>query len=118
MWAGLEADRNLHGVGLPALLGQVSTPWRDGVMLQHYGLHQPILQRAWRTERWKLILQEDGFQELYDLIADPAEMINLAGDPAHADRSRQLQDALFADMIRLGDDGTRQQRLMNAAITN
>ena len=35
-----------------------------------------------RTARWKYIWFGDGFEELYDLQADPAEATNRAGDAA------------------------------------
>lgn len=114
--AGLPTRAELHGQDLgPDVLGS-QTPDRDGVMLQHYGLHVPVLQRGWRAGRWKLILQEDGFRELYDITEDPAEMRNLAFDASHRATLARLQRDLFAEMARLGDIGDRQSRLIDAAL--
>ncbi len=110
--AGLPMAEFLHGRDMLA----PTSPDRSGVMLQHYGLHNPLLQRAWHTGTWKLIVQEDGFQELYDIGQDPGEMTNLATDPAYADRLSGLRMDLFDQMSRVGDTGVRQTRLKDAAI--
>ena len=102
--AGLEVPHELQGNGLQAR--------RGGVLLQHYGLHQPLMQRCWHTGDWKLVLQEDGFAELYDLANDPCELVNLADRRRHADRRAALQRAMFAEMDRQGDSGARQDRLI------
>lgn len=41
--------------------------------------------------------------ELYDLQSDPDEMQNLAEDPAHRSRRRQLEQRLLAELERTGD---------------
>jgi choline-sulfatase len=47
-----------------------------------------------RTERWKYVERSTGPEELYDLDDDPGERTNLARDPGHAGRRRELRDAL------------------------
>jgi hypothetical protein len=59
---------------------------------------------AWglRTADSKYIEYEDGYQQLFDLRADPLEMTNLALDPANAARLTDLHDR----MVRLrGPEG-------------
>ncbi len=41
--------------------------------------------------------------ELYDLVADPAEVSNLAGDPLHAEIQGQLDDALLRWFLETSD---------------
>ena len=56
-------------------------------------------------------------EELYKLSDDPAEMHNLANDPAFADRKARLAAALDAWMKSQGDPGTPQdtQESLDAA---
>jgi N-sulfoglucosamine sulfohydrolase len=49
-------------------------------------------------------------EELYDLTADPYEIHNLAGDPAHAARLAGLRDELDAWMKTEGDEGLATEK--------
>jgi len=82
-------------------------PIRAGLMTEHYGLHEPLPQRAWYQGKWKLIVQADGFVELYDLANDPTEMTNLAGVVIQQDRLKAMHRALVAEMDRTGDSDAR-----------
>ncbi len=114
--AGVPVPDILQGSDLgPLCTNDASPGWRDGLMLQHNGLHQQLLQRAWRQGDWKLVLQEDGFTELYDLRRDPIELHNLAGDADCQFRLAEMKTALLAEMARLGDCGERQDRLAGMA---
>ena len=76
---------------------------RHGLMTEHYGLHVHVPQRAWYQGDWKLILQADGFAELYDLAEDPAEMANRAHEPALRARILSMHRNLVAEMDRTSD---------------
>jgi arylsulfatase A-like enzyme len=43
------------------------------------------------TERWQYLHYFDGTAELYDLLHDPDEFVNLAGDPEYAEVIEQLK---------------------------
>ena len=54
--------------------------------------------RAWRavrTEQWKYVEVQGGEPLLFDLRNDPGETRNLANDPQHATRCRELRETLF-----------------------
>ncbi|QGN35384.1 sulfatase-like hydrolase/transferase [Microlunatus sp. Gsoil 973] len=61
-------------------------------------------QRMIRQGAYKLIMDVDGVGELYDLEADPAELINLYDDPDHGEVREQLSASLIHWMIRITDD--------------
>lgn len=64
------------------------------------------VQRAIRDNRWKLIRypQVDRTQ-LFDLMADPEEVTDLAGKPEHAGQVKRLMGLLEGDLKRYGDKG-------------
>ena len=105
---GLGEELRMHGRSLQELMREPGAPWRSGFMAQHYGLHEPVPQRAWYEGGWKLVVQEHAFAELYDLGADPCEMRNLAGEPEHRGTLESLWTGLRDAMSETGDvDGSR-----------
>jgi len=62
-----------------------------------YAVQEPYCHtRTMRTLRYRFSRHGDGAEQLFDLAADPDEMVNLAGSPAHADICRQLRRPLLA----------------------
>jgi arylsulfatase A-like enzyme len=57
-----------------------------------------------RMGDWKLTLDSEGNGELYDLAADPAELVNLYGRPDHAATQLALTTELLQWTIRTEDD--------------
>ena len=49
---------------------------------------------AVRTANRKYVRGGDGFEELYDLVADPYELENKAADPAYASDLATLRETL------------------------
>ena len=94
--AGLPIPATVDGASLLGLLA--GAPWRTDFLFENWGA--PVIRPnvGVRTARWKLIVTtSDGFVELYDLLADPYELENHAGDPAYAD----VQAALTARLAEL-----------------
>jgi arylsulfatase A-like enzyme len=84
--AGLPPAEGLEGHSLAALLKdpRASRPW-PAITTHNQGNH------AVRTERWRYIRYADGSEELYDMIADPNEWTNLAGQSRHAATIAELR---------------------------
>ena len=75
---------------LPAVNG--GAPHRQDLYFAYQGA-----QRAVREDRFKLIdydARGDRNAQLFDLESDPAETVNLAADPEHADTRARLRELL------------------------
>ncbi|MFC0674635.1 sulfatase family protein [Brachybacterium hainanense] len=126
----LEACGIAPQEALPAQQGRSFLPWLRGERVEDWP--EEIYYRYWehddpnhrapahygiRTRTHKLIhYYNDGLGtpgssdriwpeefELYDLLADPAELTNLADDPAHASVRAQLEDQLARLQASVGD---------------
>jgi arylsulfatase A-like enzyme len=72
---GLPARNDLEGRSLAPQLKDDRAPREHPAITSHnQGNH------AVRSERWRYIRYADGSEELYDMIADPNEWTNLAGE--------------------------------------
>jgi arylsulfatase A-like enzyme len=100
-WMPLLANQPASGPGS-------SVPWRDAFLYEYYeypAVHCVRKNRGVRTDRWKLIhfWEQPEEWELYDLKADPDEMINLASRPEHAATLASLRARLETLRRELGD---------------
>lgn len=57
-----------------------------------------------RTERWKYVARLEGKEELYDLDADPGELVNRIDDAALAGVVGEMRDRLLRWFLETGDD--------------
>ncbi len=109
------AAPEMDGTSLVPLLRGSGCLSRDGLMTEHYGLKTPAWQRAFHKERWKLVVQQDGFTELYDLADDPAETRNLAESAAFAGTVREMRGGLAEALARYGDNSAPAMALRELA---
>jgi len=100
----VNGTQAFHGLSLSPLINGNLCDWRRGLMTQHYGLDNPVRQRAYYHQEWKLVVQADGFCELYNLEKDAQEMNNLATEPAYGETLLKMQKLLLETMIFYGDD--------------
>lgn len=99
---------------LPLLSGgAAATPWRT----EQFGEYGPV--RMVRTDRYKLVTDETtGRTELFDLVADPRETHNIAGDPAATAVLDDLAGRLAAHFARYEVAGKSGFRAGGPAPTN
>jgi N-acetylglucosamine-6-sulfatase len=85
------------------LLAGVATRWRTDFLVEHW---QMVHQRggdvvppncAVRNKQYSYTRYRTGEEQLYDLAADPYELNNVAGDPAHS----AIRDALHERLVEL-----------------
>ena len=71
---------NADGTSLVPLLRGETVPWRTALLIEHVRGTNPVpTYCAVRTTDRLFVSYETGEHELYDLVADPAELENLAG---------------------------------------
>lgn len=108
--AGLKPEPSMQGRSFKPLLAGKDIPWRKDWYYEYHEYpdvsHNVQKMRGIRTERYKLIhyyQPPDRFAEayeLYDLMNDPEEKVNLQGRPA----IKQLKEQLIIRMKELRDE--------------
>lgn len=109
--AGLPTPTHLQGLNLRKLVQDTTTPWRDQFYYESVTPEASLGAEphdAIRTDQFKLIRTYATaagaatntnvvYEELYDLDADPIEMVNLASNSAYAATKASLINALEAE---------------------
>ena len=114
----------LDGYSLRTLLAGPDPEWRDEAFAEHTAHGTDRARAMLRRGRWKLCLSggEDLEPELYDLVQDPGEFTNLAGDPAAAGVRQHMTAALLRrwDWRRIDREvrtSQRRRQLVRSAAT-
>ncbi|HQX52315.1 MAG TPA: sulfatase [Planctomycetaceae bacterium] len=120
-FAGAKVPESVQGRSFKSLLetGREPSDWKQEAYYRywmHMAHHDNPGHVGIRTKTHKLIYYygcnyDGGYQtppgwELYDLVNDPQETINLYDDPVHAKLATELKNRLAATRQRVGDDGT------------
>lgn len=98
-YVGVTPGLPQDGRSILPLLKDPSYLWDDIVLLEKF--YESLLEFAYfgvRTPGWKYIEYDTGERELYDLVTDPYELDNLAGQPAYAAREAELA-AVLEDLL-------------------
>ena len=77
---GSEKTEQLEGVSLLPQLEDASAKRERPAITTHNAGNHGI-----RSENWRYIVYADGSEELYNMVEDPNEWTNLAGNPEYAD---------------------------------
>jgi arylsulfatase A-like enzyme len=93
-----------HAVDLLPRLTGTGGPARQTAFAELHGQRFSYTQRIVWEGRYKYVFNAFDFDELYDLVADPGEQVNLARDPAQAETLRQLATRFWQIAAETGDD--------------
>lgn len=100
-YAGATSLRALDGRSLRPLVEAPDTSWDRLIYLEGTAPPGPFrpVYRGVRSPRWVYFEFEVGGEELYDLEADPSQLVNLASDPAYG----PITDGYSAKIEELSD---------------
>ena len=105
--AGLPRPSRLQGRSRLGEMEKRQTGWKAPVFLQNITQKmvdgRPLVERAVRTEKWKLILRDRVRNELYNLEEDPGEQKDLFPDPRSQAKVRELAGLILAWGRRVDD---------------
>jgi arylsulfatase A-like enzyme len=103
--ADVPVPAGLHVASLgPALSDPTAAPRTGAAFAEYHGEEWGLYSmRMIRTESAKYVYSPHGSDELYDLEADPHELVNRDADPALADLRTSLRGRLREWMIATGD---------------
>jgi len=88
---------------LPLVRGEHPV-WPQNVLAEYHGHHFPYPQRMLRTRTHKLVVNPESVNELYDLVADPHELVNRIEDPGYRDVRHELMGELYRQLRDRGDN--------------
>src|SRR5699024_7182154 len=95
-WCGLDPSPAVDSRSLLPLVRGEAVDWDDAIVCEFHGHHFPYPQRMLRTGRYKLVVNPESVNELYDLELDPDELHNRYRHP----EMRQVRERLSADLYR------------------
>jgi arylsulfatase A-like enzyme len=76
--AGIQAGHPVDGMSLLPLLDGKQTDWRAALGLELWADSSEMSFQGIVTRNWKHLRYNTGEQELYDLVNDPYELVNMA----------------------------------------
>ncbi len=103
-WAGVDTMIAVDGRSvLPLVRGDEVPDWRSDLVAEFHGHHFHYQQRMLRTRTHKLVVSPESINELYDLDADPDELVNTYQVPLMDGVRRQMCRRLYAALVERGD---------------
>jgi arylsulfatase A-like enzyme len=102
--AGCDPTPAVDSRSLVPLVRGEHPDWPAEVVAEFHGHHFPYPQRMIRDERYKLVVNPESVNELYDLFADPHELHNRYRHPEMAQVRRNLLRRLYDLLRERGDN--------------
>lgn len=101
--AGIDPAPAVDSRSLLPLVRNEDVAWQEDIVCEFHGHHFPYPQRMLRNDRFKLIVNPDSTNELYDFESDPDELVNRYDDPLLADIQSQMMRRLYLLLRERGD---------------
>jgi len=102
--AGLDPSPAVDSRSLLPLTSGEPVEWQEDIVCEFHGHHFPYAQRMLREDRYKLVVNPDSTNELYDLVNDPDELLNVHDHPEMAPVRRRMTARLYALLRERGDN--------------
>nr|WP_308167888.1 sulfatase-like hydrolase/transferase [Catellatospora tritici] len=102
--AGIDPAPAVDSRSLLPLTAGDTVDWQPDIVCEFHGHHFPYPQRMLRTDRYKLVINPDSVNELYDLRTDPDELLNLYPLPELAPVRAALLRRLYLLLVERGDN--------------
>ena len=103
-WCGLDPSPAVDSRSLLPLVRGEDPDWDPAIVCEFHGHHFPHPQRMLRTDRYKLVVNPDSVNELYDLQADPDELHNRYQHPEMLEIRAELITDLYHRLRSRGDN--------------
>ncbi|TDE90763.1 DUF4976 domain-containing protein [Occultella glacieicola] len=102
--AGLDSSQAVDGTSLAPVVRGEQPVWRDDLVLEFHGHHFPYPQRMLVTDRYKIVVNPESVNELYDLVDDPDELQNRYAHPELEQVRNSLLRRLYIQLRERGDN--------------
>jgi arylsulfatase A-like enzyme len=102
--AGADPSLAVDGRSLVKMVHRENQPWPEDIVCEFHGHHFPYAQRMLRTKRYKLVINPESVNELYDLESDPDELLNIYTLPERASLRAALSRRLYDVLRQRGDN--------------
>jgi arylsulfatase A-like enzyme len=102
--AGIDPAPAVDSRSLVPLVEGRQVDWAPDIVCEFHGHHFPYPQRMLREDRYKLVVNPDSTNELYDLQDDPDELLNVYHHPEMAPVRTRLMRRLYGQLRDRGDN--------------
>jgi arylsulfatase A-like enzyme len=102
--AGLDTASAVDSRSLLPLVRGEEPAWDEHIVCEFHGHHFPYPQRMLRDDRYKLVVNPDSVNELYDLQNDPDELLNVYELPEMSGVRGGMMRRLYAVLRDRGDN--------------
>ncbi|MBQ0963187.1 sulfatase-like hydrolase/transferase [Streptomyces sp. RK23] len=102
--AGLDPKPAVDSRSLLPLVRGEAVDWDEDIVCEFHGHHFPYPQRMLREDRYKLVVNPDSVNELYDLHTDPDELQNVYAHPEQAEVRGRMMRRLYDVLRERGDN--------------